>query len=354
MASEGVPVACGFSELPSDDEVSKTNASSKTKLLPRVAGVVLFGGICALIATYQTSFPRTPRRFENPTEFNAPATIKRGFGGFTSEFTCGDAKAVGLGDSWYYSWIQAPYGKANKCAWKKKGLAKEFVPMINGIPSSSRTLEQFQANNKALPKTLQQQANIHFLLGYNEPDASPSHPMSCEPADGAKAWPNVQQTAALFNPPLTLISPCPASEAFDDHGRSWWLDQFFGNCTGACDPSQIKYIAMHDYTGDAQLMMQRIEGASKYYGRKIWLTEYGIIQTGRCQGRTPDEERHEAYMKETIPLLDNSPAVYRYAWFAGRQTPNVCAGSSGLLPYDSLDTTPTKLGHIYGTFHRED
>ena len=86
------------------------------------------------------------------------------------------------------------------------------------------TIEEFKAEWN--------RANVHFLLGYNEPDPSPNHPHS-EPnhTKAAEDWVYVQQVALAFDPPLRLVSPAPASEDFDLDGRSVWLDLFLGNCT---------------------------------------------------------------------------------------------------------------------------
>merc|ERR1719316_1677444 len=65
----------------------------------------------------------------------SPATRKRGFSGLLGKyFTCGDPRALNLGDSWYYNWIGNPT-QYNKCKVAAGGerVAAEFVPMINGL-----------------------------------------------------------------------------------------------------------------------------------------------------------------------------------------------------------------------------
>jgi len=195
-------------------------------------------------------------------------------------------------------------------------------------------------------------ANARYLLGYNEPDYGngKNHPHMCSPADAAKDWPLVQAVAAQFNPPLILVAPAVSSsgpDAWDEDGASQWLDYFFGNCTHKvpeCDPSLIKYIAMHDYQGDVAKLQRRLEGASKRYGgRKIWLTEFGHLK----YGSPPPRDTQDAYLKEVLPMLDESEAVFRYAWFTARNAPNNMNGGSNLLPYDSTSTVPTSTGKIY-------
>jgi len=69
-----------------------------------------------------------------------------------------------------------------------------------------------------------------------------------EPAKAAIDWADVQKVAASFEPPLTLVSPAPTGKAFDNNGRSKWLDWFFRNCTDVfedCNPDLIMQIAFH-------------------------------------------------------------------------------------------------------------
>ena len=65
----------------------------------------------------------------------------------------------------------------------------------------------------------------------------------------------MQAVAAQFEPALQLVAPAVSSgsesggsDAWDDDGRSTWLDEFFGNCSDvvdACDPESIVHIAMY-------------------------------------------------------------------------------------------------------------
>jgi hypothetical protein len=90
--------------------------------------------------------------------------------------------------------------------------------------------------------------------------------------------------------------------------------------------------------------MRRINGMHSHYGRKVWITEFAIL--GVWNHPVPRVQQ-DAYMKEVLPLLDASAAVFRYAWFTSRNTPNEMNGGSNLLPYGSADMTPTSTGKIY-------
>ena len=42
---------------------------------------------------------------------------------------------------------------------------------------------------------------------------------------------------------------------------------------------RIDYLATHDYRGEADKVMQRLELLHQRYGRKIWLTEFAVCCT---------------------------------------------------------------------------
>jgi hypothetical protein len=273
------------------------------------------------------------------------ATRKRGFGGMADADTCTDANALGLQDSWNYNWMHSRV-KGSIC--EGIDISAEFVPMISGVGAADHVNADY----------VQQwtEANVHYLLGYNEPDRGNghNHPHMASPAAAAAYWPKIQEMAASFDPPLTLVGPAVASgsesggsDAWDADGRSSWLDEFFGNCTHivkACDPSLIVHIAMHDYEGDVAKLKRRVEGAVKHYGgRKVWLTEFAITK----YGQPPDRSAQDAYLKQALPYLDGADEVFRYAWFAARNKPNGQNGGSNLLPWNSTSQVPTSTGLIY-------
>ena len=161
--------------------------------------------------------------------------------------------ALNLQDSWWYNWIVHP-SQHNKCEPEGspstyKSMGAEYVPMINGIqalPPSGPWKKEWPA------------ANVHFLLGYNEPDPSKNHPHACSPKDAAQKWPEVQAVAASMTPPLRLVSPSVSSTGWTAEGKSEWLDQFLGNCSDqtiapGCNTSLIEFIGLHDYTGNASV-----------------------------------------------------------------------------------------------------
>ena len=64
-------------------------------------------------------------------------TKKRGFSGFLAPATCDDARALNLGDSWYYSWLNAPYVSAHRGA-RARSRARAYLCLHTHIlPSLS-------------------------------------------------------------------------------------------------------------------------------------------------------------------------------------------------------------------------
>jgi len=110
-----------------------------------------------------------------------------------------------------------------------------------------------------------------------------------------------------------------------------------------CDPSMIKYIAMHDYWGNVSKLERRLSGAVKRYGgRKVWLTEFAITDWRD----PPSREMQDAYMKDVLPFLDSNGNVFRYAWFSSRNAPDNQNGGSNLLEADG-SAKLTSTGEIY-------
>ena len=283
-----------------------------------------------------------------PPPARPAAARKKGYSGFLGHaYTCQDMASLDLVDSWWYNWIVHPsqysHCKPNDGTYSYMGA--EYVPMINGInalPPKGPYLTEWHA------------ANVHYLLGYNEPDPSKNHPHACSPMAAAQKWVDVQAVAASMYPPLRLVSPSVSSTGWDADGKSEWLDQFFGNCTDqtiapGCNSSLIEFIGLHDYTGNATALMRRLNGARARYGeRQIWITEFAILgKPWATPPWTATRAMQDAYLQEVLPLLDASDAVFRYAWFTSRNEPNAMNNCSNLLPNTNNGTAPTSTGALY-------
>ena len=168
------------------------------------------------IGSARTGSNRLPTR-------TAPVTRKRGFSGFLKQkingnlqqAVCQDSEALGLENSWYYNWMTTTssndFCRNNENLWGSGSngnggggtqMGGEFVPMLRGVGVAAYVLGDIDKW-----KAEWSRANVHYLLGYNEPDPADNHPMSVEAAEAAFDWVKVQEVAASFDPPLILVSP---------------------------------------------------------------------------------------------------------------------------------------------------
>ena len=68
-----------------------------------------------------------------------------------------------------------------------------------------------------------------------------------------------------------MVSPAPAG------GNTNWFDPFFEACENL--GFRIDYLATHDYVGDVDKVMDKLELLYNRYGKKIWLTEFAVCCT---------------------------------------------------------------------------
>eukprot|EP00551_Chaetoceros_affinis_P014809 CAMPEP_0203709246 /NCGR_PEP_ID=MMETSP0091-20130426/61407_1 /ASSEMBLY_ACC=CAM_ASM_001089 /TAXON_ID=426623 /ORGANISM="Chaetoceros affinis, Strain CCMP159" /LENGTH=251 /DNA_ID=CAMNT_0050586205 /DNA_START=68 /DNA_END=823 /DNA_ORIENTATION=- len=142
------------------------------------------------------------------------------------------------------------------------------------------------------------------------------------PRQAAEIWPSVVSIAKEYN--LELVGPCGTI----DQGREWyrkWLvecnDMYGKDC-------YYDYTCLHAYFypmpcngikewaclgSQAINAMNRINGWYNEFGKPTWVTEIGCNPWG---GKPCSAEDHEEMMRQFIPYLDSSNAVFRYAWFS--------------------------------------
>jgi hypothetical protein len=223
---------------------------------------------------------------------------------------CDGDRALLSGAAWEYSYNYGPvYGGP---------VDPTFVPMSWCV--------------KDVAKSVPGGVNTSFFLGFNEPNDV--HQCNTSPAAAAAAWKDVM---AKF-PAAALVSPATAGD-----GTSWYA-AFLSNCTALYGASgcRLSALATHDYTCDTGTLMAYVEGLYNRFKLPVWLTEWacGDGAAGRPAAR------HLAYMKAAVPLLDASPAVARYAWFAGRTK----AGDARALVEGTGGAAKlTPLGEAYNT-----
>merc|ERR1711972_355688 len=265
---------------------------------------------------------------------------------------CTDAQKLGLGDSWYYTWMARDSINHPKipgktiCEVEETTPAAEFVPMVlncEEVDNIWAKMEYYKEHWSA--------RGTKWLLGYNEPDGMHQ---TCDPKTGAEKWLTVQKIADSFDPPLRLASPSPCSGAGNAcpgggtaFGNSPWLTSFFEECAKleGCDPDRVEMIGLHDYEGDFNLrpdnLVVRVQGLVKNYPlsdggkRKVWVTEVspGCGTASLCRDRKHNNKKnpiykggnfgwptspevgitnleHKAYMQKIIPFFEESDDVF--------------------------------------------
>ena len=243
----------------------------------------------------------------------AAPSPKRGFVANTGTQAV-DAALLAQGTSWYYTYeMQSPYCPGSSCA-----VAQQFLPQPWCLDDASDPLPAY-VNRSGI------------LLGFNEPN----FPSQCNksPAQVAAAW---GALAARWPAPGALASP---AVALNGSSTSWWLDEFFAQCAalyGAGGCAGIAYVAVHDYTCDAQATMSYLEDIYQRYQMPVILSEFAC---GSLKHKRPVAEE-AALMRALVPLLEAAPHVARYSWMSARDPDGlrnlVEAGAGGSMQLSEL------------------
>jgi len=247
--------------------------------------------------------------------------FKRGYG-FGRHFA-EDMRALSVGTTWWYNWWHRP-DMGNDILTRYREFGMEFVPQAwNG-----------GFNDEAMRAYFRSAPHARYIMGWNEPNFR--HQANMTPAEAARQWYRIEAIAAEFG--LKIIGPAlnyspdpPYHDPFE------WKDAWLRECEliGGC---RWDFVNVHSYMNTVEAL-EWFMGEWKRYGKPIWLTEFcawdGIEQTA-----TPAYQMN--FMRQALPMLDNNPAIYRYAWFIARSTG---------IPYNSLLTANpgelTPLGYLY-------
>ncbi|WP_170170282.1 glycosyl hydrolase [Hymenobacter perfusus] len=230
-----------------------------------------------------------------------------------------DMQVLAPGISWWYNWASQPDAGV---AGVYPSLGVEYVPMQWGrnLGNGPVTANQLAAN---IPNS------SRYLLGFNEPNFLSQANLT--PSQAAALWPVLEEVArrknlALVSPAVNYCGSCVAENGVTYYSPTQYLDAFFA----ACPSCRVDYIAVHTYVCEERWLREKI-AELKRYNKPIWLTEFACGDLPASQITLPAQQK---YLLDAVNYLEKEPAIFRYAWFSGRnnEIPNInLLGSSGQL-----------------------
>ena len=141
-------------------------------------------------------------------------------------------------------------------------------------------------------------AGVKAILGFNEPDNHGESDLT--PEQASIYWFQLHDFANTFDPPLTLVGPGMTHWTAD--GGSPWLDQFFGNLTDA-HIRGIKFLAQHDYSGDAKGIIAKADATYKRYNKKVQICRSSGIDDNSHRESCDKSVRNGDRIDVTQPVL---------------------------------------------------
>ncbi len=219
--------------------------------------------------------------------------------------------------TWWYSWGTTTGFSTGFCedpdaaaANARTNLGKEFVPMFwNHVPTSP-----FDAETEA------NFVSATYLMTFNEPEFVEQANIS--PVDAATMWPSIVSIAQQYS--LQIVAPCGTIDQGLDWYNNWLTEcnniygqncEFDYTCIHAYyQPTPCHGVASWACLGvDASNAMNKINNWYNIFGKPTWVTEFACNPWG---GQPCTAEKHEQMMSQFVPFLDESDAVFRYAWFS--------------------------------------
>ncbi len=178
----------------------------------------------------------------------------------------------------------------------------EYVPMFWG--RGSVTDENINRINQLIDE-----GKVKYVLGFNEPDATPQANMSVDEA--LELWPKLEEINAPLGSPAT-VSP-----------DNDWMMEFMERADNK--GLRVDFIAVHHYGGtNVGNFINKLSTAYNNFGqRPIWVTEFAVAD---WNASTPAENRYSVaevldFMEQALNALDEIEWVERYAWFSGTNGP---------------------------------
>mmetsp|Transcript_63044 Transcript_63044/g.111972 ORF Transcript_63044/g.111972 Transcript_63044/m.111972 type:complete len:515 (+) Transcript_63044:73-1617(+) len=268
---------------------------------------------------------------------------------------------------WWYDWRTTVVsgqnfgGRLTGAAWDGK---IPFVPMIYSEDWLGDYHGKKARNPASLPGSSGMFEGSQYLLAFNEPWMDIQANISAERV--AELWPQFQVKAEELEKKIGkkvfLVSPTiepphakdllrgevPQDASGWDFEKNktelgvdgWlWSLRFFELVEEK--NLRVDAVSVHDYSRETSDLNARLTYVRYKFGRPVWLTEFnkgdGFFQLPR--------EEHVAYMKQTLPMLDDHPWVVRYAWmssFAEKRLP-------GCFLVDPITYKLNDLGQLYNS-----
>ena len=187
--------------------------------------------------------------------------------------------------SWFYDWT----------ANSSTGEGVEYVPMVKGT----------WAMKPPYSDKFNTLANIHAVLGFNEPERKSQGSVTVD--DAITAWPKLMELAKSKG--LRLGCPAPSS----DGGGMRWLAEFMQKAKKA--KLTMDFVALHWYrsrdVGDFSRWLGEMHRA---YRLPLWITEFN--------GWAGTQQENEVFLRGALKALERESYVERYAYFnTGPQSP---------------------------------
>lgn len=233
--------------------------------------------------------------------------------------------------SWWYSWsVTDGFGTTYSHSKNKGSFCSPVDAVVNVDNARDAGMDFVPMFWRRIPERPFDEA-VHinleksrYLLTFNEPEFEVQANLS--PREVAEMWSEIVEIAGDFK--LQIVAPCSESGG---HGKTWytgWKQEchnLYGD-TGC----EYDFICLHMYyhpypcedgVHDWACIGENASSASSAlltwyntFGQKpIWVTEFACAPWGGadCTG-----DHHTDLMIQLGSLLEESPLVYRYAWFS--------------------------------------
>jgi len=245
-----------------------------------------------------------------PSSGNTYHGAKRGLAYNTAELCKNFGGKFGFG----YNWGQV----------ENNDIGTNFIPMMHKPDASSA--DEWLANvDKAVKK------GSTAVMGFNECDHVEQCNMSPEAA--CAAWKSYMNPIKSAHANVTIIGPSvtngPAPMGLN------WLSRFHDCCPDAIvDATNIHFYDIYVEGLTLEHFKAHIEQAVKTFGKKVWITEFGLNPGSASSSQAVD------FLKGAMEYLDNSSDVQGYSWFMVGTGENQLNTLSGLSP----------VGEIYASY----